>query len=300
MKFLSPARKNGAQIDSSGGGTDRRTNGLRRVSVPDIDVLWIIFKETLEREMLELPQKFVRLYGESLSNSVVLKPPFGSTWKIGLEKRDGKCDITTWKISSPSISAHLDERDVNKFKKEETEGDRDAVQFFDSSSSREENLPPSSPHHKRVRASASGQGSQTPTEEDKTLGSDSSNNDFGIHPLGQAEETRSQNPQVKFGKFKSGDHRAIGRLTPLRFRESKAYEAANKFFSKNPFCITIVTSTYVVRKISGFEPIIGGERFPLVVLRDTCKNASYDPDLTVTGVNLNLRSGLDGYGEYPL
>ncbi|GMN57954.1 hypothetical protein TIFTF001_027058 [Ficus carica] len=272
--------------------------------------LTIIFKETLKRKMLKLPQKFVKLYGESLSNSVVLKPPFGSTWKIGLKKRKGMvwlqqgwpefakhfalgfghllffrykgnsqfqlsiCDRSTCEIPSPSIPAHLDERDVNESKKEETEGDHDSVQIFDSSSSGEEDLPPSSPPHKRVRPSTSGQGikatsgdkpatrrgrkptvytrtrSQAPTEEDKTLGSDSSD-DIGIHPLGRAEETKSRYPQAKLAESNSGNRKVVLPTRKL-LRKSEAFKAADKFYSIKPFFKSVVRRKYNLRLPASF------------------------------------------------
>ncbi|KAL5557177.1 hypothetical protein UlMin_039413 [Ulmus minor] len=42
------------------------------------------------KEKLLVCEKFVRLHGNSLSNSVILKIPCGSEWTIGLEKKDLK------------------------------------------------------------------------------------------------------------------------------------------------------------------------------------------------------------------
>ncbi|KAM6591493.1 hypothetical protein CsatA_014098 [Cannabis sativa] len=45
----------------------------------------IIFQET---HKLHIPKKFTRKYGETLSNSVLIKLPCGSKWKMGLTKKD--------------------------------------------------------------------------------------------------------------------------------------------------------------------------------------------------------------------
>ncbi|PON54057.1 B3 DNA binding domain containing protein [Parasponia andersonii] len=50
----------------------------------------IILEETLQENKLRIPQKFVRKYGESLSNSVFVKLSCGSKWKMELKEQDNK------------------------------------------------------------------------------------------------------------------------------------------------------------------------------------------------------------------
>ncbi|POO02683.1 B3 DNA binding domain containing protein, partial [Trema orientale] len=50
----------------------------------------IILEETLQENKLRIPQKFVRKYGETLSNSVFVKLPCGSKWKMKLTEQDKK------------------------------------------------------------------------------------------------------------------------------------------------------------------------------------------------------------------
>ncbi|PON54054.1 B3 DNA binding domain containing protein [Parasponia andersonii] len=50
----------------------------------------IILEETLQENKLRIPQKFVRKYGETLSNSVFVKLPCGSKWKMHLTEQDKK------------------------------------------------------------------------------------------------------------------------------------------------------------------------------------------------------------------
>ncbi|KAG5017723.1 hypothetical protein GLYMA_08G339100v4 [Glycine max] len=49
----------------------------------------IMLHENLLQGNLRLPEKFVRKYGNHLSNSMLLKLPNGIEWKVNLEKRDG-------------------------------------------------------------------------------------------------------------------------------------------------------------------------------------------------------------------
>ncbi|RZC00117.1 B3 domain-containing protein [Glycine soja] len=49
----------------------------------------IMLHENLLQGNLRLPEKFVRKYGNHLSNSMLLKLPNGVEWKVNLEKRDG-------------------------------------------------------------------------------------------------------------------------------------------------------------------------------------------------------------------
>ncbi|XP_050211902.1 B3 domain-containing transcription factor VRN1-like [Mercurialis annua] len=48
------------------------------------------FKIILDHRNLYIPRKFVRLYGNNLPNSIVLKVPSGAKWKIELTKCDGE------------------------------------------------------------------------------------------------------------------------------------------------------------------------------------------------------------------
>ncbi|POO02681.1 B3 DNA binding domain containing protein, partial [Trema orientale] len=50
----------------------------------------IILEETLQENKLRIPHKFTRKYGETLSNSVFVKLPCGSKWKMKLTKKDNK------------------------------------------------------------------------------------------------------------------------------------------------------------------------------------------------------------------
>ncbi|KAK7395926.1 hypothetical protein VNO78_16536 [Psophocarpus tetragonolobus] len=50
----------------------------------------IITASNLHEEKLMIPIKFVRKYGEGLTNTVFLKTPNGAQWKLKLEKKDGK------------------------------------------------------------------------------------------------------------------------------------------------------------------------------------------------------------------
>ncbi|KAJ1422708.1 DNA-binding barrel domain superfamily [Sesbania bispinosa] len=48
----------------------------------------IMHHETLSQGKLRIPEKFVRKYGESLSNTMFLKLPNGAEWKVDVEKHD--------------------------------------------------------------------------------------------------------------------------------------------------------------------------------------------------------------------
>ncbi|POO02675.1 B3 DNA binding domain containing protein, partial [Trema orientale] len=50
----------------------------------------IIIEETLQQNKLRIPPKFVRKYGENLTNSVFVKLPCGSKWKMDLMEQDNK------------------------------------------------------------------------------------------------------------------------------------------------------------------------------------------------------------------
>ncbi|PON38482.1 B3 DNA binding domain containing protein [Parasponia andersonii] len=48
----------------------------------------IILEDTLQENKLRIPRKFVVNYGETLSDSVFVKLPCGSKWKMKLTKED--------------------------------------------------------------------------------------------------------------------------------------------------------------------------------------------------------------------
>ncbi|XP_050214729.1 B3 domain-containing transcription factor VRN1-like [Mercurialis annua] len=50
----------------------------------------IILDDALRDGKLYIPRKFVRLYGNNLPSSVVLKVPSGAKWKLDLVKSDGE------------------------------------------------------------------------------------------------------------------------------------------------------------------------------------------------------------------
>ncbi|KAK7339008.1 hypothetical protein VNO77_19647 [Canavalia gladiata] len=50
----------------------------------------IITAPTLNEGKLMIPSRFVEKYGEGLPNTLLLKTPNGSEWKLNLEKHDGK------------------------------------------------------------------------------------------------------------------------------------------------------------------------------------------------------------------
>ncbi|KAL5557166.1 hypothetical protein UlMin_039402 [Ulmus minor] len=72
----------------------------------------VILEETLEKNELPIPKKFVKKYGETLSNPVLFKLPCGSEWKMELTKNDdGRvCFQKDW----PKFSEHYS-IDVGRF-----------------------------------------------------------------------------------------------------------------------------------------------------------------------------------------
>ncbi|OMO83042.1 hypothetical protein COLO4_22726 [Corchorus olitorius] len=50
----------------------------------------IILQKTLQDGKLEIPERFIRKYGNDMSSPALLKVPTGQAWKVGLRKRDGK------------------------------------------------------------------------------------------------------------------------------------------------------------------------------------------------------------------
>ncbi|PON54053.1 DNA-binding pseudobarrel domain containing protein [Parasponia andersonii] len=69
----------------------------------------IILEETLQENKLRIPQKFVRKYGKTFSDSVFVKLPCGSKWKMKLTKRDDK--IWLEKAGNFAKGAHKTEGD---------------------------------------------------------------------------------------------------------------------------------------------------------------------------------------------
>ncbi|XP_062102216.1 B3 domain-containing transcription factor VRN1-like [Humulus lupulus] len=150
----------------------------------------IILEETLQRNMLQIPHKFIRRCGKTLSDSVFIKLPCGSKWKMKLTKKEGKiwlekgwpefakhysikrgsmlifkyvgksefhvviCDTSTAEIDYPSKNIDLELRAP----KEEVVEDDYVETLYDFSPSsnfkkREKSsfLPCSQPHNKRIR-----------------------------------------------------------------------------------------------------------------------------------------------------
>ncbi|POO02690.1 B3 DNA binding domain containing protein [Trema orientale] len=155
----------------------------------------VVLEETLQENKLRIPQKFVRKYGEALSDSVFVKLPCGSRWKIKLAKQDNKIwleegwpdfakhysikrggmvifryegnsefhavifDTSTVEIDYPSIPVHVDKPELRGPKQEVVEGDSVEIldDFLYCLKAREKSPLQCSQPHKRTRTSPEGE-----------------------------------------------------------------------------------------------------------------------------------------------
>ncbi|XP_038717328.1 B3 domain-containing transcription factor VRN1-like [Tripterygium wilfordii] len=78
------------------GGDDDDSHGFFTSHKPHF--FKIILDKTIREGKLEIPRKFVRKYGNSLPNSVLLSVPSGADWHVELSKHDGHvCFENGWR-----------------------------------------------------------------------------------------------------------------------------------------------------------------------------------------------------------
>ncbi|GMN29842.1 hypothetical protein TIFTF001_002578 [Ficus carica] len=190
----------------------------------------IIFEHTLRNNKLQIPNKVVKIYGDTLSDSICVKLPCGLTWDLGLTKCDGKKRYRDGLSSKPNrVEKHGIDRQPDELVKEETEEDDDSVEILESFSptpkTREKSLLPSPQPHKRMRT----------------------------NPVDKAQSKQSH-PGPKAGggeKYIPPKWRKcadVRRHELIAKEKDQAFKRASGFKSKDPFCMIVMPPSYVRAK----------------------------------------------------
>ncbi|GMN29826.1 hypothetical protein TIFTF001_002582 [Ficus carica] len=173
-------------------------NGATFSAVSTPHFFTVVLQNTLRDNTLLIPVKFVRRYGETLSNLVSVKLPCGSEWKMELRKFDGRIDY-------PINPSHSDAPNGEEIKDDEFV---EILENFSQCPGKRKSSPlPCSQPHKKFRASPIGETESKRTRKKFQVSAEEGDHeDKSVMPRLRKSEVENSNCKVVIKPTQVGEH----------------------------------------------------------------------------------------------
>ncbi|OMO77457.1 hypothetical protein COLO4_25173 [Corchorus olitorius] len=189
----------------------------------------VVLADALREGKLEIPKKFAGLYGNTLSNRVILKVPTGAEWEVKLTKSNGKIWLQRgWKEFADQYSVEPGHFLVFRY---DGSSHFDVI-IFDKSASEIQYEPYASDNEE-----------ETEQQEENYIEDSDDDSDDSVMIIDDISIGRQEKPQSKCGRPPNNRMKTKRReLSPSE--ESKLLQRAG-FSSKNPYFTIVLTPAYI-------------------------------------------------------